>query len=187
MAWGAIWWKDVVMIVRLLVFTACALLGSGSVTAEEPLDGRIRFADAYRCEPDGELEELVSGLVLIERQGESYIPVLAPQAVPPGLEPYVGVTSLSVEGDDYRTSVPLVGSWEGLPLHAVEITGRIESEQGFALVFKAPRKHVLDAANRAGFRLPESGVRYLDDDVLGMNIGVTDREDGFVELYCMPG
>lgn len=163
------------------------MLGSGSASAGEPLDRWIRFDDPYRCVPAEVLGVLVTRLVRFEERGETYAPVVMPQTVPDVLKAHVGEPRLDVDGEDYRVTAPLAGSWQGLPLRAVEISGRVESEQGFALLFDAPREQVLAAANRAGFQLPQSGERYLDEDVLGLSIGVAARENGAVELYCMPG
>lgn len=68
----------------------------------------------------------------------------------------------------------------------MRITGWIESEQGFTLIFESPPEQVLRAANAAGFGLPDSGARYVDGEVMGVSIGV-EREAGGAALYCVPG
>ena len=106
--------------------------------------------------------------------------------VPAAFKAQAGKTNLTLDGQEYSAALPLSGTWQGLPVRSLLVTGRIESEQGFYLVLDAGPAQVLEAANRAGFAIPESGSEYRDDDVLGVSVGVAPYEGGGA-LYCLPG
>jgi hypothetical protein len=170
-----------------------ALLGCSparSAQAEEshpPLDELIAFDDPYECVASKDFAALTS-IVEFEEFGETYRPILASPRIPAGYQMQVGAPDLSVRPTEYRATLPLRGSWQGLPLRSLVVIGWIESESGFYLVFESTRDEVLEAANRAGFAVPASGADYrLDEDaVLGVNVGVEDYEGGGA-LYCIDG
>ena len=168
---------------------ACATLGCTSPHAPTPLDGLIGFVDPYRCTTSEDFGVLLESLIRWERSGESYTPILQAPVVPPAFKPQIGEPGLMIDDREYRASLPLDGTWRGLPLRSLVVLGRIESESGFELVFDAPPATVLEAANRAGFRIPASGSEYRDDlnGVMGMNVAVTETEDGRGALSCFPG
>lgn len=162
-------------------------MGSGCGSAAESLDPFIAFSDPVRCTPSKDLNDLLKSVLNHEDEGGVSVVTLAKRPVPQALVGRVGEPRLEFDGREYSATVPLDGTWQGLPLRALVITGWIESEEGFSLIFEASRVEVISAANRVGFRLPPSGRVHLDDDVMGMSIGVADHPGGGTELSCMPG
>jgi hypothetical protein len=178
-------------ILRALI-AAIVLATSASASTAAPLDGLIAFDDPYFCHPRKHLNGLLNGVIRWEQLGEStpsndiYKGILTSPPIPAKFRKQVGTPHLVVEGDEYRATVPLNGTWQGLPLHSLVVVQWVESETGFYLVFNATRDHVLDAANKAGFRIPASGTDYRDREVLGVHVGV-DSIDGRGALYCVKG
>ena len=174
------------MTLRRIAVAACASLGLSCAPATTSLDRLIRFANPKNCEPDQAFAALLNGLVEQEPAGESYTPVLKTPLVPAALKDQVGTPVMMINGTEYRATLPLRGSWEGLPLRSVAVVGWIESEQGFELSFDAERAQVLEMANRLGFGIPASGSEYREGEVLGLNVGISEHEEG-TTLYCLPG
>lgn len=164
------------------------LLTSVSATAPGvvPLDGLIHIDDAYHCFVGKDFNALLGGLIRWERVGDSYRGILASPKVPAKYRNQVGKPELSVTGSEYRATLPMHGTWRGLPLRSLIVIEWVESESGFYLVFDATRKQVLDVANKAGFQLPKSGSEYRDGEVIGVNVGVTSVK-GKGALYCIDG
>lgn len=169
----------------LLITLLLALAGPTSTPSAEPLDDLLAFSDTSACVPAADFRTLLDSLLVFEEAGDSYRPVLGRPALPSTSRHLIGEPTLTVEGNEYVATLPVHGEWRGLPLRAVRITGWIESEQGFALVFDATPEQVLRAANTADFDLPDSGSRYLDGEVMGVSIGVEREPDG-ASLYCVP-
>lgn len=165
---------------------ACALLGCTSAPAPTPLDGLIGFVDPHWCTPDADFRALLDSAVQHVEAGESYRPTVAKPVVPKAFERQIGEPQLAIDGSEYRATLPLTGTWRGLPLRSLVIFGWIESEQGFRLVFDATPAQVLQTVNRAGFNIPASGRVYREGDVMGMNVSVEGR-DGGGALSCVPG
>lgn len=174
------------MNLRLVAASACAILGSSCAAPSPALDSLIGFSDPYRCEPNEEFTALLNGLLRWEKSGETYVPILGTPALPAAFKPHAGAPSLTVDGPEYRATLPLHGAWNGLPLRSIVVTGWVESEQGFHLVFEATHTQVIQTVNRIGFAVPASGSEYREGEVLGVNVGVSDYE-GNAALYCMPG
>ena len=173
------------MIHRVTVVAACALM-FGCAPAMPALDDLIGFSDPQACEPDEAFAALLQGMIVFDEAGETYVPVLREPPVQSTFKDQVGVPDLSFDGHEYRATLPLRGTWHGLPLRSIVVVGWIESEQGFELLFKADPELVLTTANRVGFGIPSSGSEYRDDDVLGLNVGV-EKRDGGAALFCIPG
>jgi hypothetical protein len=171
--------------VRVSIAT-CFLVACASASAAVPLDGFIHFDDPYLCAPSKDLNALLEGLIRWQPAGDTYKGELASPPVPAGFRNQIGTAQLVVTGDEYRATLPLRGTWHGLPLRSLVLTHWVESEGGFYLVFDASREQVLDVANKAGFRIPPSGSEYRDGDVMGINVGV-DTYDGLGALYCIAG
>lgn len=106
--------------------------------------------------------------------------------VPARFREHVGTPRLAVDGNEYRATLPLSGTWQGLPLRSVVLIAWVESESGFALVFDATAEQLLEAANRAGLRIPASGSEYRDGEVLGVNVGV-ERHGRGAALFRVAG
>jgi len=174
------------MNLRLAAVAACTFLGSAAPSAAAPLDGLFAFVDPYWCEPGEHFDILLDSLVEHERAGPSYVPVLHAPVIPADFQTQIGAPRLVIDGSEYRATLPLTGTWRGLPLRALVIVGWIESEQGFSLVFDATPAQVLQAANEAGFAIPASGDAYREGEVMGMNVGV-ERYEGGSALFCIPG
>lgn len=170
----------------LLITLLLTLTGPTSAPRAEPLDDLIAFTDPTVCAPGADFRTLLESLLVFEEAGGGYRPVLARPVIPSDVRHLVGEPTLTVEGSEYVANLPVRGEWRGLPLRAVRITGWIESEQGFALAFDATPEQVVRAANAAGLSLPDSGVRYVDGEVVGVIIGV-EREARGASLYCVPG
>jgi hypothetical protein len=174
------------MSLRLAAVAACTFLGSTAQSAAHPLDGLFGFVDPYWCERGEDFDILLDSLIEHKRAGPSYVPVLRAPLVPATFRTQIGEPRLVIDGTEYRATLPLTGTWMGLPLRALVIVGWIESEQGFSLVFDATPAQVLQAANEAGFAIPASGDEYREGDVMGMNVGV-ERYEGGSALFCIPG
>lgn len=174
------------MTYRHIAVAACASLGLGCAPAPHSLDRLIGFSDPKDCEPNEAFSALLKGLLGHEEAGESYTPVLKTPVVPAELRDQIGTPELKIEGTEYRATLPLRGTWQGLPLRSVAVVGWIESEQGFELSFDADRAQVLATVNRLGFGIPPSGSEYREGDVLGLNVAVTEHEGGST-LHCIPG
>ena len=174
------------MNLRLAAVAACASLGLASPSAATPLDGLIGFVDPYWCEPAEDFGALLDSLIRHEEAGESYVPVLDRPVVPAAFRAQIGEPRLVIDGSEYRATLPLAGTWRGLPLRSLVIVGWIESEQGFSLVFDATPAQVLQAVNQAGFAIPAPGHEYREGDAMGMNVGVEQYEGGSA-LFCVPG
>lgn len=164
----------------------CASLGLGCAPAPATIDRLIGFADPKNCEPSEAFGALLDGLVAHEQTGDGYTPVLKTPPVPAELRDLVGTPEMKIDGGEYRATLPLRGTWQGLPLRSVAVVGWIESEQGFELSFDADRAQVLATVNRLGFGIPPSGSEYREGDVMGLNVGVSDDEGGST-LHCIPG
>lgn len=164
----------------------CLLSGCAAASAAAPLDGLLRFDDPYRCTVSNDFDALMDGLIRWESAGDSYKGELVSPPVPAGFRNQVGTAQLTVTGNEYRATLPLRGTWRGLPLRSLVLIQWVESEDGFYLVFDASREQVLDAANKAGFRIPPSGSEYRDGEAIGVNVGV-DTYDGLGALYCIDG
>lgn len=164
----------------------CALVVSTSASAEGPLDVFISFDEPYRCLASSDFNALLSGIIRWDEVGETFKGMLVTPTVPAAFRTQVGDASLTVDGNEYRATVPLRGTWHGLPLRSVVVVQRAESEGGFYLVFDASPEDVRNAANKAGFQIPESGSEYRDEDVVGVIVGV-DKYEGTGALYCIGG
>lgn len=173
------------MTYRTIVAVACVVM-SACASATPTLDDLIGFSNPKACEPNEAFAALLSGLVDSEEVGETYVPILRTPRIPTNLKDQVGTPELRFDGHEYRATLPLRGTWQGLPLRSIVVVGWTESEQGFELLFEANPERVLATANRAGFDIPSSGSEYRDDDVLGLNIGVANH-DGGAALFCIPG
>lgn len=163
-----------------------SILGASAGTSAAPLDGFITFDDPYRCVPGKDLDAVLGGIIRWQQSGETYKGILASPPVPAAFGQQVGTPTLAVEGSEYRATLPLHGTWQGLPLHSLIVVHWVESEGGFYLVFDATPEQVRDAANRAGFRLPTSGSEYRDEGVIGVNVGVESYEQKSA-LHCISG
>lgn len=152
----------------------------------QPLDSLIRFDDPYRCSPSKDFSALLDGVIQWQEAGDTYKGTLAAPPVPEAFRKQVGKPKLTVEGNKYRVTVPLRGSWQGLPLRSLLVVHWVESESGFYLVFEATREQVRSAANKAGFRIPVAGSEDRDEGVIGLNVGV-DTYAGRGALYCVTG
>ena len=171
---------------------ASVLLASACASTAAPLDALIAFDDHYHCHPSKDLDALLKGVIRWEELSELtpandiYKGTLASPPIPAKFRKQLGKPHLVVEGNEYRATVPLSGSWQGLALHSLVVVQWVESESGFQLIFDATRDQVLDAANKAGFRIPASGSEYRDGEVLGVNVGVA-TVDGRGALFCFGG
>jgi hypothetical protein len=138
------------------------------------------------------LAAIVAGVIRFDEleqptaSNEVYVGRLTQPPVPARYREQVGKPTLAIEGAEYRATLPMSGTWRGLPLRALVVLNRTESEGAFHLVFDATRDQVLKAANEAGFQIPASGSRHWDGDVLGVSIGV-QTVDGKGVLYCAEG
>jgi len=166
----------------LVLLTAVPVAASSVV----PLDGLIHIEDAYHCSVGKDFKTLLSGVISWERIGDSYKGKLASPQVPARYRNTLGKPQLSVIGSEYRATLPMYGTWRGLPLSSLIVVEWVESESGFYLVFDATREQVLEAANKAGFRIPHSGSEYRDGDPIGVNVGVSNL-GGRGALYCIDG
>lgn len=164
---------------------ACASLALGCAPATTSLDRLIGFADPKNCEPNEAFSVLLNSMLGHEQAGESYTPVLRTPLVPAEFRHLVGTPQLKIEGNEYQATLPLRGTWQGLPLRSVMIIGWIESETGFELSFDADPTQVLATVNRLGFDIPSSGSVYRDDEVLGLYVVVSEYEGG-ATLSCIP-
>jgi hypothetical protein len=157
-----------------------------SASVARPMDSLIHFKDPYHCIVGKDFEALLGGVIRWEKTGDSYAGKLASPRVPATFRNQVGKPQLSVTGSEYRATLSIQGSWRGLPLHSLIVIQWVESESGFYLVFDATREEVLEAANKEGFRIPQSGSEYRDGDPIGVNVGVSVHE-GRGALYCIDG
>ena len=172
------------MTYRQIAAVACTSLALGCAPAT--LDRLIAFADPRSCEPNEAFSALLDGMVTHELTDGGYTPVLKTPPVPAEARNLVGAPVMRIDGGEYRATLPLRGTWHGLPLRSVAVVGWIESEEGFELSFDADRAVVLATVNRLGFGIPPSGSEYREGDVLGLNVGVSDLEGGSA-LHCIPG
>lgn len=159
---------------------------SASALAVRPMDRLIQFKDPYHCIVGKDLETLLGGVIRWEKTVNGYTGKLASPAVPAAFRNQVGKPQLSVTGSEYRATLPIQGTWRGLPLHSLIVIQWVQSESGFYLVFDATREQVFEAANKEGFRIPQSGREYRDGDPIGVNVGVSEYE-GRGALYCIDG
>ncbi len=166
--------------------TLSVLVASAGSLANEPLDKFISFDDPYYCNPGKDLDALLRGLLRWEADGESYKGTLTIPPVPRAFRKQVQNPSLAVEGNRYLVTVPLKGTWQGLPLRSLLVVQWVESEGGLFLLFDAPVEAVRNAANRAGFRIPLTDSEYRDEGVMGVTVGIEDH-DGTGALYCVDG
>ncbi len=166
--------------------TVSVLCASTGASANGPLDELISFDDPYHCVGNKDFDALVGGVLRWEEDGESYRGTLTPPPVPSTFHDHVGNPSLTVDGDEYLVTVPLQGTWQGLPVRSLVVVQWVESEGGFYLLFDAPAAVVRDAANKAGFRIPDSDSEYRDDGAIGVTVGIEAR-DGMGALYCIEG
>jgi hypothetical protein len=164
----------------------CLLVASAGAAMAQPLDSLIRFDDPYRCSPSKDFDALLDGVIHWQEADDTYKGTLAAPPVPAAFRKQVGKPKLTIEGNEYRATVPVRGSWQGLPLWSLVVVQWVESEGGCYLVFDATREQVRSAANKAGFRIPEAGSEYRDEGVIGMTVGV-DTYHGRGTLYCVAG
>lgn len=163
------------------------LIASAGAAMAQPLDGLIAFNDPYPCSPSKDFDALLDGVIQWQEAGDTYKGTLAATPpVPAAFQKQVGKPKLTIKGNEYRATVPVRGSWQGLPLRSLVIVQWVESESGFYLVFNATREQVWSAANKAGFRIPMTGSDYRNEGAIGMKVGVKTY-DGRGALYCVAG
>jgi hypothetical protein len=168
---------------------AYVLVTSACASTAVPLDRLLAFDDPYLCHPSKHLDALLNGVIRWEQLSEPtpsndiYKGTLLSPPIPAKFRKQVGKPHLVVEGKEYRASVPLNGTWQGLPLHSLVVVQRVESEGGFYLMFDATRDQVLDAANKAGFRIPASGSDHREGEVMDLGVGV-ETYRGKSAIYC---
>ena len=178
--------------ITALLIGATILFAAPSASAPIPLDGLVAFDDAYRCEPSKDFDALLTGIIRWEElkkstpSNEIYKAVLATPPVPAKFRKQFGAPKLSIQGDEHLATVPVIGTWQGVPLRSLVVVERAESEGGFYLLFNAPRERVHEAANKAGFRIPSNGSEHRGGEVMGVSVGV-DTINGFGAIYCMVG
>jgi len=165
----------------------CTALAVASCASAPPsLDGVIGFEDVRSCQPSESFRALLDSFVSPDSLARSYSPKLEPRQLHESVRDAAGTLEREVDGRGYRVTLPLRGTWQGLPLQSVAVVGWAESEEGFELSFNAPRAQVRATANRLGLEIPESGSVYREGEVLGVNIGIERRGSRSV-LYCFPG
>lgn len=163
------------------------LVGSTGSVDLVPLDKLLSFDDPYLCIPSNKFDKLLNGVIRWQADGKLDKDSLVDAATVPSMyRQQVGKPALSVQGEEYQVTIPLHGTWHGLPLHSLEIIHFVGSEGGFYLVFDASTEQVLEEANKAGFRIPQSGSEYRDEDVMGVNVGV-EAYEGRAAIYCIAG
>jgi hypothetical protein len=173
------------MTYRRIAVPACAALLLGCTPASPSLDRLIGFTDPNNCEPNEAFGALLDGLVKHEPEGDSYTPALKTPLIPASFRDRFGAPELTISGRKYRATLPVRGTWQGLPLRSVGVVGWLESEEGFELAFDANLEQLLATVNRLGFDIPSSGGEYREDGVLGLNVGVSAHEGGST-LHCIP-
>lgn len=157
-----------------------------SASVARPMDSLIHFKDPYHCIVGEDFEALLGGVIRWEKTVDGYAGKSASPKVPAAFRNQVGKPQLSVTGSEYRATLPIQGTWRGLPLLSLIVIQWVESESGFYLVFDATREQVLEVANKEGFRIPQSGSEYRDGDPIGVNVGISNY-DGRGALYCIDG
>lgn len=168
------------------LIASLALVTATGASAEKALDGLIAFDEPYRCVAGKDFEALLSGIISWEDDRQAYKGEINRPPVPVPFREQVGSPTLAVDGDEYQATVPLRGTWRGLPLRSLIVVEWVESENGFYLIFDAPPEAVRHAANEAGFQIPQSGSEYRDDEIMGVTVGVSEYQ-GSGALYCIDG
>ncbi len=136
-------------VIRALIATVF-LVACGGNAAAVPLDDLIQFTEPSRCAPSKNFGALLNGTIRWRAEGNTYKGEIASPPIPTKFTSQVGTPELTITGNEYRATLPLKGTWQGLPLHSLVIVNFVESESAFYLVFDASREKVLDAANRSG-------------------------------------
>lgn len=171
---------------------ACTATAAVAASGRVALDGFFTFDNAYRCTPGPAFGRLLRTLVRWDEVtdgspgGETYRPRLMPLQVPGRYRGQFGAPRLFRAGDEYRVTIPVRGTWRGLPLRSLVLVNWPESEGGFELVFDAPPDDLRRAANAAGFRIPAAGRAYRDSGVMGVTVGIGPSGKGSA-LSCYEG
>jgi hypothetical protein len=166
------------------LMTLMAMVTTTGATSESALDKLIAFDDPYRCVAGKDFSELLGGIISWEDDGQAYKVEVNRPPIPVSFREQVGSATLVVDGDEYRATVPLRGTWHELPLRSLVVVEWAESESGFYLIFDASPEAVREAANKAGFQIPLSRSEYRDDEVTGVTVGV-DEYQGSGALFCI--
>lgn len=111
------------MTYRRIAAAACESLVLGCAPASPSLDRLIGFSDPKSCEPNEAFGTLLNSLVEHQPVGGSYTPVLKTPQVPAALRDQFGTPQLTINGSEYRATLPARGSWQGLPLRSVAVVG----------------------------------------------------------------
>ena len=173
---------------RLTVLvTATALLAAAPTASLPVLDQWLSFVDPHSCEASEQLNTFLHSVSIWDESSTKMR--IGKLDVPAAYQAFVGKPTLSSKGFEHTFTIPIKGTWHGLPMHSIVVFEREESEGGFQFVFNAPPSAVREVVNQQGFNVPRSGWRDPDDGadiVIGVFIGVS-RYNGRGSLNCFVG
>lgn len=176
------------MFVRFVLLLG-ALAGCSANPPGMTLDPLFAFEDPLRCEKSPQFAALLDSALVFDElpapdaANEIFRGRLGQLDTPEAYRGRFGDPALTVDRSTYTAEIPVGGTWHGARLDRLVVVQTVESEGGFYLVFDEPKQRVVEAANRAGFALPENGTVYRDTEIMGLAIDVGDY-DGKTALSC---
>ncbi|PZU46742.1 MAG: hypothetical protein DI568_11440 [Sphingomonas sp.] len=166
-----------ILLVGLVLTSGACAQDSGS------LNELIRFEDPLTCTPADELSVLIIETVRFDGPD---VKLADPLPVSPRFRKRIGQPQLGRRDNEYWVTIPLFGSWRGIPVVSLTRRGWMDSEHGFTLTFDGSKEQVLATLNEVGFQLPPSGEVVRDGGELRSFISVSS-EAGKTALHCYVG
>jgi len=171
----------------LMALTGCA--EQKKAPPLPPLDALLAFKDAARCQPAPDLQRLTTSVVKFEGSPMELTVLPAAPQVPEAYRSQVGEPDVELNGDTYRATVPLSGTWRGLKVRQIAVGGWMGYGNRLWIGFDAPFEDVLREVNAAGFRLGQQGRRVDSSGPPGVKVTIAverDQAEGAV-LSCSIG
>jgi hypothetical protein len=143
----------------MMIVAACVPRKERSSALAQPvaLDRLVDFADPKACVPGPILDHLLKTLL---RDTTERPVAYGPVQVPPEFAGALGKPLLRHEGTRYVATVPVNGTWLGLPLAAIASRGWQGGDgNGLVITVRASRAALLKALTTAGFAPPTTGRR----------------------------
>lgn len=175
--------------------TAAALLALAGCAEQKkapplpPLDGLLAFKNAARCQPAPDLLRLTNSVVKFEGTPSELTVLPAAPAVPAAYRLQIGEPDVEMNGDTYRATIPVSGTWRGLKVRQIVVGGWMGYGNRLWVGFDAPFEDVLREVNAAGFRLGQQGRRVDTSGPPGVTMTIAVERDpkGGAVLGCSIG
>jgi hypothetical protein len=171
-------------LIALLAFDAGAqaIQADAAGRAGTSLDALLAFDDPRACKPGPVLTHLLETLLRDTARDPA---VFGPVEVPPDYVPALGEPSLHRDGHHYAASVPVHGTWLGLPLDHITRRGwQGGTSDGFVIAVRSKPAVLAKALRKAGFDPPAAGRRLVGEKEGAKNYMKVTPSAAFASLDC---